>query len=153
MRLRDKKELVKFLQSQNLMSLATNADKTWIATVYYAVDKDLQFYFVSSPDSKHSKDIEKNNKVSCAIYDSHTLNSAKKVGVQLQGIATQVKGWEDTERALRMWHKAAPGAEEISVKSMKEGEVGSKVYKIKPSLIKFFNQKIYKDPSARVFKL
>ena len=70
-----KKEFSKYLKSQRLMTLATCADKPWVATVYFAVDNDLNFYFVSSPKSKHCKDIEKNSKVAVNVADSHTPSS------------------------------------------------------------------------------
>lgn len=148
----DKKELINYLKSQNLMTLATYDKEPWVCSVYYAIDKDLNLYFVSSPDSGHSKDIEKNSNVACAIADSHTLNSAKKVGVQMQGVASIVKGWERTQILLKMWHRAAPGVEEmINVANMKNKVVSSRVYKVKPTRIKFFNQFLYKKPSNRVF--
>lgn len=114
----------------------------------------MNFYFVSAPDSDHIKDIERNNKVACAIYDSHTPNSELKVGVQLQGIASLVRGWGRTEVFLKMWYKAAPGAEEIvNIKNMKEKVISSRVYKIKPTLIKFLNQKLYGEEGYRILRL
>ena len=148
-----KKEIVKYLKSQRLMTLATCADKPWVATVYFAVDNDLNLYFVSSPKSKHCQDIEKNQKVGVNIADSHTSNSAKKVGVQAQGITTQVKGWERTKVLLKMWHKAAPGMEEVvNVKNMKDKVISSRVYKVTPVYIKFFNQMLFGEDGYRVIE-
>ena len=154
MNTKDKKELGRFLNSNNLMTLATANPKPWVATVYYTFDLDLNFYFVSSPKPKHSHDIEKNRNVACAIYDSHTKNSEKKTGIQMQGTVQQVKGWECTSRMLKIWHKSAPGMEDIvNVKNMKEKVISSRVYKITPKLIKFFNQKLYGDDEFGEFKL
>lgn len=136
------------------MTLATYNQKPWVATVYYVTDKDLNLYFVSSPNSKHCQDIEKNKQVACAVYDSHTPNSELKIGIQLQGEASLVKGWDKTKVLLKMWHKAAPGAEEIvNVRNMKNKVITSRVYKIKPTLIKFFNQKLYKEKEGKTYKL
>ena len=149
----DRKELVRFLKSQNLMALATGGKTPWICSVYYVIDKDLNFYSVSAPDSKHCRDIEKNKKVACCIYDSHTPNSELKVGVQFQGIALLVRGWERAKVFLRMWHKAAPGTEEIvNISNMKDKVISSRVYRVKPILIKFFNQKVYKEEEFKVFR-
>ncbi|OGM13186.1 hypothetical protein A3D84_05365 [Candidatus Woesebacteria bacterium RIFCSPHIGHO2_02_FULL_42_20] len=149
-----KKEFSKYLKSQRLMTLATCADKPWVATVYFAVDNDLNFYFVSSPKSKHCKDIEKNSKVAVNVADSHTPNSAKKVGIQAQGVASQVKGWERTKVLLKMWHRAAPGMEGVvNVKSMKEKIISSRVYKIQPTFIKYFNQKLYGEEGCKTVRL
>lgn len=143
---KDKQELAKYLKTQMLMTLATAAPNPWVATVYYAVDKDLNLYFVSPPASKHIKDIEKNNKVACAITDSHTKNSQKKVGIQMQATASLVKGWDRTKAILKIWHKSAPGAEDkINIKNMRGNVITSRVYQIKPTRIKFFNQRLYKE--------
>ena len=135
------------------MVLATFDKKPWVCTVYYVADRDFNLYFVSSPNSKHCKDIEKNNKVACAIYDSHTPNSAQKIGVQIEGVASQVKGWDRTEVILKMWNRAAPGMEKvINIKNMKEKVISSRVYAVKPTLIKFINQKLYGEDGFRKFK-
>lgn len=151
----DNKELLKYLKSQRLMTLATSVNnKSWVCSVYYVIDSELNLYFVSPPESKHCQDILKNKAVACAIADSHTPNSAKKVGVQLTGIASQVRGWEKTKVLLKMWHKAAPGAEDvINTANMKNKVVSSRVYKVRPNLIKFFNQNLYSNPSSRVLTI
>lgn len=151
---KDERALLVYLKSQRLMGLATFDKKPWICTVYFAADKDFNIFFVSSTRSKHCQDIEKNNKVSCVIYDSHTPNFSQKTGVQMQGIASQVRGWEKIETILKMWHKAAPGMEEVvNVKNMKDKVISSIVYQIKPTLIKFFNQKLYGEDGYKIFDL
>lgn len=153
MKTTEKKALLDYLNSQRLMTLATSNKKPWVATVYFVTDKDLNLYFVSSPQSKHCQDIDKNNKVACAIADSHIPNSGEKVGIQLQGIASQIKGWEKTKVFLKMWHKANPGAEKINIKNMQTGAVTSRVYRIKPTYIKFMNKKIFGDDIYGKFEL
>jgi hypothetical protein len=92
--------------------------------------------------------------VAIAIYDSHTKNSESKTGVQLQGTAQQVKGWDKTAKMLKIWHKSAPGMEDVvNVKNMKEKVISSRVYKITPTYIKFFNEKLYGDDEYTEFKL
>src|SRR3989344_1427014 len=138
---KDKDLLSLYLKSQNLMTLATGGKAPWVATVYYTFDKEFNLYFVSSPRSKHCQDIEKNNNVACSIYNSHIKNSEKKTGLQLQGTASKVEGWDRSKFLLKMWHKAAPGMEEIvNVKNMMNKVISSRVYKITPTYIKFFNE-------------
>jgi len=100
-----KAEIVRYLQTQHLMTLATVAKKHWVSTVYFAIDKNLNFYFVSSPKSNHCKDIEKNKYIAFAIYDSHTKNSDKKSGIQGQGHATLIKSIIDMRKPLLLWNK------------------------------------------------
>ncbi len=128
------------------MTLATFDKKPWVCTVYYANDSDLNLYFVSSPKSKHCKDIERNSNVAIAIFDSHIKNSEKKGGIQLQGIVKKISDWKETERVLKMWNKKNPGMEKvITVEKMKSGEVSSRIYKVIPTYIKYFNQRLGED--------
>ena len=150
---KDLKPIFEFLHKNRLMALSTYNKSPWICTVYYAVDRDFNLYFVSSPNSKHCKDIEKNNKVACAVFDSHTKNSDNKAGVQFVGTASEVKGWDRTKVILKMWHRAAPGAEDIvNVKNMKDKVISSRVYRIKPKKIQFFNDKLYGDEETKMFE-
>lgn len=138
----DKQKLWNYLQTQHLMALATKGKDMWIASVYYAVDKDFNFYFVSGPKSQHCQDIEKNPEVACAIADSSQPNGSKeKIGVQMRGKIKMVTNLVELTKAITLWNKANPGAEKwISLKNIREKAVSSRIYKIVPQRIKFFNQ-------------
>ena len=59
-----------------------------------------------------------------------------------------------TTKMLKIWHKSAPGMEDIvNIKNMKAKVISSRVYKITPTIIKFFNQDLYGEEGYRVFKL
>lgn len=71
----------------------------------------------------------------------------------MQGTASQVKGWERIKVILKMWQKAAPGMEDVvNVKNMRNKVISSRAYKVKPTFIKFFNQKLYGEDGFRKFK-
>lgn len=149
---KNKKEIIKFLNKNILMTLATAYPKPWVATVYFVTDEDFNFYFVSSPNSKHSKDIDKNKNVACAIYDSHTKNSDKKAGIQMKGTAKMVKNWNEVEKYLLLWNKKNPGMEKVvNVKNMKEKVISSRVYKITPKYVKFFNQELFGEDGIKEY--
>ena len=146
--------MARVLASQNLMTLATATNNPWVCTVYFVTDPELNFYFVSSPESKHCKQIEKNNNVAVAVYDSHTKNSDKKTGIQMQGKASIVKSWKETEKYLKMWNKKNPGKENvITIENLKKPEFSSRIYRIRPNLIKFFNQRLFGDEGFRQYSL
>jgi nitroimidazol reductase NimA-like FMN-containing flavoprotein (pyridoxamine 5'-phosphate oxidase superfamily) len=55
-----RQQILDYLQSHNTMTLATSAgDLPWAATVFYASD-DLQLYFFSSPEARHSINLSTN---------------------------------------------------------------------------------------------
>jgi len=69
-----KKDLIarKILKTNIYMTLATADAKgePWASPVFYCKDNKNNLYFISPPSSKHMKNIEGNNRVSFAIFDS-----------------------------------------------------------------------------------
>ena len=82
--------LHEYLQSQNLVAIATKNDKLWVSVVYYVIDDKLNLYFLSEPTTEHCQNIQKNEEVACAIYNSKQKVTDKKVGIQLCGKASKV---------------------------------------------------------------
>lgn len=87
-----KEEIYNYLQTQQLMALATFGEEyPWPAIVYFIADEDLNLYFISHPDDQHSKNIEHNNHVAVAIFNSNQPNFDDKIGVQYFGTVKTVK--------------------------------------------------------------
>ena len=61
---------VQILLENRFMDVSTANRGPWVAPVFYGVDPDLNFYFVSRTDSRHGNDIENTNKAAVAIWDS-----------------------------------------------------------------------------------
>lgn len=72
----------------NYLTLATCdlKGKPWAATLYYAYDKNFNFYFISASDSLHVNHIKENENVALAIFDSHA-KVGEGDGVQIEGVA------------------------------------------------------------------
>lgn len=150
----NKEKLKKYLKSHKLMSLATFSGKPWISVVYYAIDANLSLYFVSEPGTRHCKDLLLNPKVACSITDSGQKATDKKVGVQIEGIASLVTHKEQTKLALRLWNKANQGVKSvINFENMQNGTIKSRVFKIEPQVIKFFNEKLYGPEGFEIFNI
>jgi len=144
------KELVDYLNTQKLMSVATFTDTPWAACVYYVTDNDLNFYFVSPPTSEHAQALEKNSQVACTIYNSGQNVEDKKIGVQLWGNSEKVSGIGQLKWFFKMWAKINPGnKEKINYKNYDTKVISSKVYKITPKRIKFFNEDLYQDEKGK----
>lgn len=149
----NKAKLLSFLKSQHTMYLATYDNKPWVATVFYAIDEDFNFYFISEPTTRHSKALKKNRIVSCAIADSRQVVTDKKIGVQLQGVVYEVKNKNKLKIILSMWHKTNPGFEDIiNLPNMIKKIIKGCFYQISPTLIKFFNEKLYGDEGFEIFR-
>ncbi|OGK23144.1 hypothetical protein A3A46_01195 [Candidatus Roizmanbacteria bacterium RIFCSPLOWO2_01_FULL_37_13] len=150
---KNKQLLLNYLKSQHTLYLATYDSRPWTSTVFYAVDNDFTLYFISEPTTRHSEAIQKNKFVSCAIADSNQVVTDKKVGAQIEGITSEVKNKNKLKIIISMWHKKNPGFEDIiNLPNMIEKIIKGRFYQIKPTLIKFFNEKLYGDEGFEIFK-
>ena len=153
MKLKPKQKLLEYLKSHHTMSLATSAKNPGIASVFYTVDKDFHLYVISEPTTKHVIDIVKNNRVACSIVDSTQVVTDKKIGVQLEGIASEVKGKNKLGIVLNMWHKTNPGFEDvINIPNIIKKIIKGRFYQVKPTMIKFFNEELYGPEGFEIFK-
>lgn len=145
--------LFKYLNSQNLMNVATCDKHLWVSSVYYVIDRDFNFYFLSEPTTIHCTNISKNQKVACSIADSTQKVTVQKVGVQLHGTAIQLNSFSKMKWMLALWNKLNPGFETIiNLKNIQTNKIKSKIYKIKPTIIKFFNEELYGSEGIETFE-
>ena len=80
------------IKANKFLSLAT-ADKrgnVWSTPLSYSYDKECNFYFTTTLDSKHIKNIRENPYVSFSIFDS-TRNVSDIDGLQIKGIVGEVE--------------------------------------------------------------
>lgn len=76
------------LKNSHYLSIATSNGKTpWIAPLFYAVDSEYNFYFISRTDSLHGQHILKNPNVAMAIFDSTQLPGTA-TGLQIEAKAS-----------------------------------------------------------------
>lgn len=74
------------------LSLATCAgDKPWVCEVHFAYDTDLNLYFRSTPDRRHSREIAANPNVAGNIITQHDFGQ-KPRGVYFEGTAKKLTG-------------------------------------------------------------
>ena len=99
-----KERLQAFLAAHNTMTLATIAlDGTpQAAAVFYAADDDLNLYFLSSPNSRHSQNLSRQPQVAATVHADGQAWQAIQ-GLQIQGIAYQVDGPGELARATRVY--------------------------------------------------
>lgn len=80
-----RKAISEMLAAYNTVSLATaQADRPWVAAVFYASDADLNLYFVSDYRTRHGRDMQANAQVAGAINpDCGTWDDVR--GLQMEG--------------------------------------------------------------------
>lgn len=79
-----------YLARHNVMTLATKS--VWAAAVFYASD-GFTLYFVSSPSSRHARDLAEDPRVAAAIHEDYRDWRAIQ-GIQLAGTAERLEGAE-----------------------------------------------------------
>ncbi|TSA11681.1 MAG: pyridoxamine 5'-phosphate oxidase [Betaproteobacteria bacterium] len=84
----------RYLRQHHVMTLASHGDEgVWAAAVFYAND-GFAFYFLSSPASRHCRNLTRDPRVSAAVQED--CSDWRKIkGVQLEGIVSVLAGEEE----------------------------------------------------------
>jgi len=150
----NKQKLLEYLKEHKFMSVATHDEHLWAAWVYYVIDDEFNLYFVSAPDTDHCKNIIKNGEIACAIADSHQNVTDKKIGAQMYGTSYRLKDITQIKWMLKLWNKINPGFEKIvNLKNMQNKVINSRVFKVIPKKIKWFNEELYGNKEFEEFLL
>lgn len=97
-----KEQILQYLRSHNTMTLATCAGEApWAATVFYASD-DLQLYFFSSPEARHSVNLAANGRVAVTVQEDYKDWRAIQ-GIQLEGRVELVDGMIEKAKAMTVY--------------------------------------------------
>ena len=97
-------EFVQDLIERNryLVLSTTDGQTPWVAPLEYMVDEELNFYFFSTDDSRHVRDLEKEERVAVAVFDREQPEyspdlSTRLNGVQIEATAHRVDPADYTE--------------------------------------------------------
>ena len=86
----DLKQLIKDnLKTTRTMSLSTSVNnKPWTCTIHYYSDDDFNFYWISTPQRRHSQEIAQNPNVAVAIkIHEDTPDEKYVIGISAEGTA------------------------------------------------------------------
>ncbi len=104
-----KKRIKEVLEKGYVMSLSTrDKNGVWCSDVIYIFDSDLNIYWFSDPEARHSKAIHKNKQVAGTITVSRL--GENDLGIQFSGYAERLKGrrWDLCVKHLRKCCKIVP---------------------------------------------
>jgi len=134
----DTKQLIKeVLDKGYLMSLATLDDNgVWVSDVIYIYDDDLNIYWMSDPQVRHSQAILKNNKVAGTITSSSQGES--EMGIQFSGIAKKIDG-PRYDLAKKHYAKRLKPEPQESADVLQ----GDSWYILRPKKIELINKKLF----------
>jgi uncharacterized protein YhbP (UPF0306 family) len=103
----DDRELVartrEMIDASLYMTLATadEAGRPWVSPVYFAVEGYREFFWVSNPESRHSRNLAVRPELAIVIFDSKVPISTGQ-GVYLSAVAEQLTG-TDRERGIEIF--------------------------------------------------
>ena len=119
------------------MSLATlDNGGVWVSDVIYIYDENLNIYWMSDPDARHSLAISENNKVAGTITTSGLGENNE--GLQFKGMAEKIKGsrFDLAVKHFKKRNKPEPGENEDILQ-------GDSWYILKPDNIELIYEKSF----------
>ena len=107
-----REQALAYLAAHNVMTLATcGSEGPWSAAVFYA-SEEFTLYFVSSPASRHARELARDERVAAAIHEDYRDWRAIQ-GIQLAGRVERLEG-ESREAALACYRGKFPFLESVS---------------------------------------
>jgi uncharacterized protein YhbP (UPF0306 family) len=75
----------------------------WVSPVWYAPDEYRQFFWVSSPEARHSRNVAARPQVSIVIFDSQAPVGTGQ-GVYMSAVAEELTG-DEVDRGIRFFSR------------------------------------------------
>ena len=139
-----KRDIANYFDEAKMMQLATARDnKPWICNVWFASDKDLNIYWISSTTRRHSEELKDNDHVAAAMCQVSDPKDTAKGGIQLEGIAHEVTNPLEMAKALKLYVARGIFTLDQLKKFMADATKPHRFYKITPRRI------IYSNPTPR----
>ena len=95
------------IDSNRFMTIGTADDEgvAWVAPVWYAPVEYREFFWVSSPDARHSRNIAARPQVSIVVFDSTAPVGAGQA-IYISAAAEELEG-ADLERGVGVYSRAS----------------------------------------------
>lgn len=131
------------------MSLATVRDnKPWVSEVHFAYDEDLNLYWRSLADRRHSLEIADNPNVAGNIVDKFAVGEPP-VGIYFEGTAELLEPGYEQHNAFELLKARVDAADHAVEEAARED--GHKFYKISVKNWYVFGQ--FGQPKGHKYKL
>ncbi len=136
----------KYLPTKNVMQLATARDnQPWACNVHYFSDENLNLYWISTTDRRHSLEITDNPKVAAVVkIHENTPEENYVIGIAVEGVAELMPEF-DEQIAIAYGEKLIKG--DTFVEDIRTGKKPFKFYKLTPTnFVLFDTQNAGDDP-------
>jgi nitroimidazol reductase NimA-like FMN-containing flavoprotein (pyridoxamine 5'-phosphate oxidase superfamily) len=102
--------VVREIINANMYMVLGTADESggpWVSPVYYASAGFTEFYWVSSPEVRHSRNIAVRSRISIVIFNSQAVIGTGQ-GVYMSATAEQLTG-SDLDRGIELFSRTSLG--------------------------------------------
>lgn len=131
------------------MQLATaRGQKPWVCSVFYVVDNEYNFYWLSLPTRRHSQDIATNNHAAVTVAIKHDL---PVIGIQAEGTVTITNDQVEVEKVATAYVEKYDSAKTFYDRFTK-GINQHWVYKLKPTSVTLFDEYNNNDNAVQTIK-
>jgi uncharacterized protein YhbP (UPF0306 family) len=121
------------------MSLATSKDNSpWICEVHYVFDENLNLYFRSTAQRRHSIEIASNSNIAGNIVEQHNVGE-KPRGVYFEGKAELLTEVDENHPAYKLYCERFGTTSKILEEA--KTEAGHKFYKISVDTFYMFDSR------------
>jgi Pyridoxamine 5'-phosphate oxidase len=112
-----------------VLATADSAGRPWAAPVYFANSGYAEFFWVSSPDATHSRNIAVRPQVGIVVFDSRAPIGTGQ-GVYMPAAAEEVTGGAELERGIDAFSRrsVAHGGVAWSLDDV-QGQAGLRLYR------------------------
>ena len=104
-----------------VLGTADNSGNPWVSPVYFASKSYREFYWMSSPDVTHSRNILVRPQISIVVFDSR-VPVGKGQAVYMSAVAEELAG-DDLDRGLRIYNGRFQDPAEHGVRIIAPGDV------------------------------
>jgi len=142
--------IIDYMERQKLMQLATvDNGNPWVCNVWYGFDDDLNIYFFSATNRRHSIEAEKDNRVAGAMALPHTPEDVAR-GLQFEGTSEKLTNKDDIAKARSVYEGRIFDAKTID-DLIAHKERPHAFYKIAPSKFVLFDVENFPEDSRQEF--
>lgn len=149
------KQLLLFLQSQQLLVIASHNEKDiWVANVYFGANEKGTIYFISPDDNTHSRMIRNNPQVAFSVAWFDPNNHTNRKAIQGLGTCRPAQHEEEIAAGVRLHNQHFPEFKErITVDWIHNNEWGSRVWVLTPTYMKYWDDQYYGEAESQEFHL
>lgn len=143
----EKQQTLEYLANARHMQLATVRDGSpWVCTVYFVVDSELNFFWLSTPERRHSQELTHDPRAAIAVVIKEPL---PVIGVQTEGLVELVTDTSKVHEIASQYAKKYDGAGEKFYDRFVAGVNKHQLYRFTPKYLQLFDEMNFPDSPIR----